>query len=127
MRALHLSTAVVTTLLLAGCSRQTATQTTAAPTPARSVSIDAADAAPPPPPAATAAAPVETSENEPTGQISLEQLNKAMKEYIVISPTPPDDLAELYRAKLIPKIPIPPPGKVYVVDKKKAQVALVNQ
>lgn len=90
--------------------------------------MDAAtESAPPPPVPAVANAPVEAVSDEPTGQVSLEQLNKAMKEYIVINPTPPTDLAELYRAKLIPKIPVPPPGKVYVVDQKKAQVALVNQ
>jgi ABC-type Fe3+-hydroxamate transport system substrate-binding protein len=80
-----------------------------------------------PPAPGVVAASAEAPTDEPSGQVSLEQINKAMKEYIVISPTPPSDLAELYRAKLIPKIPVPPPGKVYVVDKKKAQVALVNQ
>jgi hypothetical protein len=114
--------------LFSGCHREPSPAPSAAPTAARSVSVDvASESAPPPPAPAGAAAPVEATTDEPTGSVSLEQLNKAMKDYIVISPTPPDDLAELYRAKLIPRIPVPPPGKVYVVDKKKAQVTLVNK
>lgn len=47
--------------------------------------------------------------------------------YFQVDPNLPDDLAVLYRAKLLPAVPVPPPGKKYVVDKRKVEVKLVNQ
>ncbi len=83
--------------------------------------------APPPPPTPGEGAATPAATDEPTGTVSLEKLNWALREYLHISPTVPDDLAELYRARLIPKVPIPPPGKKYVVDKKKVRVTLADQ
>lgn len=65
--------------------------------------------------------------DEPTGEVSLEALNKALRQFLEVSPNVPEDLAELYRARLIPKIPVAPVGKKYVVDKRKARVTLADQ
>lgn len=78
-------------------------------------------------PAPAASAPGLPSAQQPVPTNDLEMLNQAMSRYVEISPVPPSDIADLYRVKLIPRVPVPPPGKKYVVDKISWQVSLENQ
>ncbi|MEQ2009848.1 MAG: hypothetical protein ABMA26_23940 [Limisphaerales bacterium] len=81
----------------------------------------------PPTEAAAPPAPVAMPRNEPGATVSLEQLNQALKVHYEVSPVVSDDLTVLVRAKIIPSVPPPPPGKRYFVDKQKVEVRLVNQ
>lgn len=78
--------------------------------------------------AAEVSVPGLPSTQQPVATDDLEMLNQAFANYIQIGPEPPSDIAaELYRMKLIPRLPAPPPDKRYVVDKKNGQVVLINR
>jgi hypothetical protein len=123
--------ACLTVLTLPGCKRQPPVPPAPSQSSSAGVSVDALAAAgataPPPPSTPGDSTAPDVPANEPAGQISIEDLNKALRLYFQVDPNLPDDLAVLYRAKMIPSVPIPPPGKKYVVDKKKVEVKLVSQ
>lgn len=69
--------------------------------------------APTPPEAATAA-------KEPT----LNELNEAVQAWFTSRGQAPTSLEELAKARFISKVPTPPPGRQYVIDKENLRVVL---
>lgn len=68
----------------------------------------------PPPPEALATA------REPT----LTELNEAVQAWFTSRGQAPASLEELAKAKFISKVPTPPPGRQYVIDKENLRVVL---
>ena len=71
---------------------------------------------PPPPPPTDPAA----SLKEPT----LEELNLAVQAWFTSRGQAPASLEEMAKARFIPKVPTPPPGREFVIDKEKLCVVV---
>jgi Fic family protein len=60
-------------------------------------------------------------------QLQLQVLDELLQAWVMSQSTVPKDLEELVRAKMLAKLPTPPPGKKFAVDQKTARAVLVNQ
>ncbi|NBV22040.1 MAG: hypothetical protein EBS05_08990 [Proteobacteria bacterium] len=69
---------------------------------------------PPPPP------PVDVNAKEPT----LAEMNEAVQAWVTSRGRAPESLEELAKARFISKVPTPPAGRQYVIDKDKFRVVL---
>lgn len=69
---------------------------------------------PPPPP------PVDVNAKEPT----LAEMNEAIQVWFTSRGRPPENLEDLAKAHFISKVPTPPAGRQYVIDKEKLRVVL---
>jgi hypothetical protein len=115
---------------LAGCGKK------ASPPPPASarqdagvVSVESTLNAPPtpaPPPAPgqqiSANAPTDLPEQEK----SLTELTVALQTYMQVSSNYPKDLNDLVKIKLLKKMPVPPPGKKFAIDRQNIRVILVD-
>ena len=68
-----------------------------------------------PPPAPPAA-----SVKEPT----IEELNEAVQAWFTSRGRPPESFEQMAQARFLPKVPTPPPGRQYVIDREKLRVVL---
>ena len=64
--------------------------------------------------------PVDVAAREPT----LQELNEVIQAWFTSRGKAPESLEEMAKARFIPKVPTPPPGKQYVIDKEKLRVVL---
>jgi hypothetical protein len=126
---------------LTACKKNEATAPEAAPPPPRSASIETEAApAPPPPstPAPEAAAeatppPTDVTDKMPTApnDSSLatgavhQQLTLALHRYFENNSKMPQTFQDLVTAKYIDKMPTPPPGKTFAIDRRHLQVVVV--
>lgn len=60
-------------------------------------------------------------------QLQLQVLDELLQAWVMSQNSVPKDLEELVRAKMLSKLPTPPPGKRFAIDQKAAQVVLVNR
>lgn len=60
-------------------------------------------------------------------QIQVQVLDELLQAWAMSNPELPKDLEEFVRAGMLTKIPPPPPGKRFLIDRKKARVVLANQ
>jgi len=132
-------------LVVVGCGKKPEPPP-ATPEPAQSqrssvsTLLDAAPAAPAAPaPAAAVAAPAvpETpqvyADKLPTAppdsgkETSHIPMTEALQRFVERNNRLPNDFNELVKSKFLPKIPPPPAGKTYAIDRKNMQVVLINQ
>jgi hypothetical protein len=119
------------------CGRKPTSAPTPPPASAPGGSVDAllakpADAAPAAPEApTTASAPGESPDAQAgapqVAEASVQQLTEAVRVWLQVYPDYPKDLKELVDKKLIPKLPAPPPGKKFAIDRKSISVILVDK
>ena len=65
--------------------------------------------------------------NEDGVEVGAAALTDALQNYYYATAGQvPESLEAMVRLKLIARIPVPPPGKKYVLDRKKAVVTMVN-
>ena len=69
----------------------------------------------------------QVAEAEKSPQASLELLNETLKNWVLRNNNYPKDLQEFVTAGMLPRLPIPPPGKRFVVDPEKRSVVLAAQ
>jgi hypothetical protein len=135
IRNFCLTSTVCFAVVFAGCGKKPAADTGDASAPAPSapttVSVGDDSAAPPPPP--PVAAPTEPAAPRPDGPPQeenvdgLTQITRAIQSFAISNERPPKDLNELVKAKLIPALPTPPPGKKFLYDPSRMSIKLVNQ
>ncbi len=126
---------------LTACKKNEEPVPEAAPAPKRSASVETEAApAPPPPgaPAPEAAAeatppPTDITDKLPTapndsslatGAVN-EQLTLALHRYFENTSKMPQTFQDLVKAKYIDKMPTPPPGKTFAIDRRHLQVVVV--
>jgi hypothetical protein len=128
--SLTLTAALVSTSLLIGCGKKTPKET--APPPPAEASAPQTEPAPPPPGEATAApaeateGPAQASNLNPMDYSNASGLTLMVQEYYGKHGRVPKDLNELVAAKMLLKVPTPPPGTKYVIDAKRRQVVIVR-
>lgn len=55
------------------------------------------------------------AQEDPNAAADLENLNKALREYVGLKKVIPTDLTELVRSGMTRSLPVPPPGKKFVI------------
>jgi hypothetical protein len=103
-----------------------------------SVEALAGSAAPAPPPQPGASAPNETPGADAAGdgpvanmtpeqEASLAEITQAIQTWMQVNSDYPKDFKQLVDAKLIKKLPTPPPGKRLAIDRKTIRVIYVDK
>lgn len=67
------------------------------------------------------------TEAEKSPQASLALLNETLKDWLLRQPQLPKDANEFVTARLLPRLPTPPPGKRFVLDPKQRGFVLADQ
>jgi len=118
---------------LAGCGKKPPEETApAAPAPSSGGKVSVGDQAPeapappPPPPPDAAAAPADPAPQEEKID-DLTRITRAIQSFSVSYERPPKDLNELVKNKLLPSLPVAPPGKKFLYDPSHMSIKLVNQ
>ena len=82
-------------------------------------------------PADSAAAKAQTELDRKLGsgnpQLQLQVLDEILQAWAMSNPELPKDLEDFVRAGMLTKIPNPPPGKRFMIDRKTGRVVLANQ
>jgi len=124
---------------LSACGKkETPPSTAPAPQSGGGVSVEAlaSSAAPAPPPGAaapneapgaTAAADGATANMSPEQEASLAEITQAIQTWMQVNSDYPKDFKQLVDAKLIKKLPTPPPGKRLAIDRKTIRVIYVDK
>lgn len=60
-------------------------------------------------------------------QLQLQVLDELVQAWVMSQNSIPKDLQALVGAKMLTKVPTPPPGKRFAVDQKTGRVVLLNQ
>lgn len=60
-------------------------------------------------------------------QLQLQVLDELVQAWVMSKGSPPKDLGELVKAKMLNSVPPAPPGKRFAVDQKQGRVVLANQ
>jgi hypothetical protein len=60
-------------------------------------------------------------------QLQVQVLDEILQAWAMSNPELPKDLEEFVRAGMLTKIPTPPPGKRFMIDRKTGRVVLANQ
>ena len=126
------------TLAFGGCRKRGGTAASSPGTTDPKASSSSAPAAPKgeftPAPAVPADSPAakahrEMDEKLASGnvQLQLQVLNELVQAWVMSQNSTPKSLQVLVEAKMLTKLPNPPPGKRFAVDQKTTQVVLVNQ
>ncbi|MSU27670.1 MAG: hypothetical protein EXS27_07105 [Pedosphaera sp.] len=58
---------------------------------------------------------------------TVQQISQALQSYMQNNSDFPKDLKVLVDMKLLPNLPVPPPGKQYVIDRKAVRVSLEDR
>jgi hypothetical protein len=127
-----MKTVVVATLLatlgVAGCSKKTEPPPPEPRPAAAAVSVDATpEAAAPPAPTPNEPPPTGAPASAPEHELSLKELTTAVQTYMQVNPEYPKDLNDLVKMKLLKKMPVPPPGKKFVIDRQNICVILADK
>lgn len=64
---------------------------------------------------------------EKSPEASLALMNEAMKDWLLRHPEYPKTVQEFVTARVLPKLPTPPPGKVFAIDRTRGVVVLVDK
>jgi len=130
MKSIILARLIIFIALLAGCGKNE-TPPSAEPPPAKpAISVEPAAEAPPA--IAEATAPKEAEPKEQTEPVSpmaysdAAGLSLKVSEFYDKNGRVPKDLNELVTAKMLLRLPTPPPGMRYVIDAKNRSVLLVR-
>jgi len=67
------------------------------------------------------------AEAERSPQASLELLNELLKDWVLTHSTFPNDIQEFVTKGALPRLPVAPPGKRFVIDPQQRRVVLVDQ
>ena len=67
------------------------------------------------------------TEAERSPQASLELLNELLKDWVLTHSTFPNDLQEFVTKGALPRLPVAPPGKKFVIDPQRRSVVLADQ
>lgn len=146
MKSATFSLAIATSLTLAGCGGtdpSSAPKPVAKPQPVAMPSAANTPSATPPPPSAASAAKAEikagtedATKKEPgfgidIGPINLDTISMALRQYVAGNQIDPaklteQDLQNLVKARYLPHLPPPPPGKKYVWNNM-LQVSLADK
>ncbi len=130
---------VLATLIHTGCRKRTSTTTDNAPvTPATAPAgaspaltpkgaFVPALAVPADSPAAKAQTELDRKLASGNPQVQVQVLDEILQAWAMSNPELPKDLEEFVRAGMLTKIPTPPPGKRFLIDRKTARVVLANQ
>jgi hypothetical protein len=130
---------VFATLFSAGCRKRASTNAANAPVPAETAPGGATPtqtpkgafvpALPVPADAPAAKAQTELDRKLASGnpQVQVQVLDEILQAWAMSNPELPKDLEEFVRAGMLTKIPSPPPGKRFLIDRKTARVVLANQ
>lgn len=73
---------------------------------------------------APAPAPVPSEAVTIAKEPTLNELNEAVQAWFTSRGQAPNSLEELAKARFISKVPTPPPGRQYIIDKEKLRVVL---
>ena len=123
-----LAVALLITFGLAGCNKQAPPPPTS-PIPG-GASIESQlneQTAPPPPPSPGEPISAGVAAEVPEHEKSLKELTAALQTYMQVSSDYPKDLSALVKMKLLKKMPTPPPGKHFVIDRQNIRVILADQ
>jgi len=88
-------------------------------TPAPAVPVDS--------PAAKAHSEMDQKLASGNVQLQLQVLDELLQAWVMSQNSIPKDLQALVGAKMLTKVPTPPPGKRFAVDQKTGRVVLLNQ
>ncbi|GDY23074.1 hypothetical protein LBMAG56_44210 [Verrucomicrobiota bacterium] len=64
---------------------------------------------------------------EKSPEASLALMNDAMKDWLLRHPEYPKTVQEFVTARVLPKLPTPPPGKEFAIDRTRGVVVLVDK
>lgn len=84
-------------------------------------------AVPPDSPAAKAQTELDRKLASGNPQLQLQVLDELLQAWAMSNPDLPKDLEEFVRAGMLTKIPPPPSGKRFLIDRKAGRVVLANQ
>ena len=75
----------------------------------------------------TPAAKQMLAEAEKSPEATLALLNEALKDWLLRHPDYPKTVQEFVTARVLPKLPTPPPGKDFAIDRTSGAVVLVDK
>ncbi len=75
----------------------------------------------------TPAAIQQIAEAEKSPEASLDLLNETLKDWVLRKSSYPKDPQEFVTARILPRLPTPPPGKKFVIDAQHVRVVLANE
>lgn len=84
----------------------------------------------PPPAAVSQAAAISAIQNDVASsdpEVYLKRLTELLNAWVMSRNSFPANLDEFVKAKMIPKLPVPPPGKKLAIDQKGMRVVLADQ
>ena len=130
--------AVAAFIVCVGCRKKPAPADPGAPAVGSHPSANSVPAAPKgeftPAPAVPADSPAAKAHSEidqklASGnvQLQLQVLDELLQAWVMSQNSIPKDLQALVGAKMLTKVPTPPPGKRFAVDQKTGRVVLLNQ
>lgn len=64
---------------------------------------------------------------EKSPEATLALMNDAMKDWLLRHPDYPRTVQEFVTARVLPKLPTPPPGKEFAIDRTRGVVVLVDK
>jgi len=130
---------ILATLVSAGCRKRASTTAANAPVTPENAPAGATatqtpkgafvPALPVPADAPAAKAQTELDRKLASGnpQVQVQVLDEILQAWAMSNPELPKDLEDFVRAGMLTKIPPPPPGKRFLIDRKSARVVLANQ
>ena len=75
----------------------------------------------------TPAVQQQLAEAEKSPEAALAMLNDALKDWLLRHPDYPKKLDEFVTGRVLPKLPAPPPGKEFAIDRTRGAVVLVDK
>lgn len=130
---LTITCCLLAALLAVGCRKKTtpadpSTQATPSTAPAAPKGeFTPAPAVPANSPAAKAHSEMDQKLASGNVQLQLQVLDELLQAWVMSQNSIPKDLQALVGAKMLTKVPTPPPGKRFAVDQKTGRVVLLNQ
>ena len=117
---------------LTACDKPVKTEAPKVAPPPQAATGEAAAPAPAPAPgvssqAAAANHALQSDLASANPELYLKTLTELLNAWVMSKNTLPKDLDEFVKAKMIPKLPTPPPGKKLAIDQKGMRVVLVDQ
>ena len=67
------------------------------------------------------------AEAEKSPEATLALMNEALKDWLLRHPEYPKTVQEFVTARVLPKLPTPPPGKEFAIDRTHGVVVLVDK
>lgn len=84
-------------------------------------------AVPPDSPAAIAQTELDRKLASGNPQLQVQVLDELLQAWVMSKNELPKDLEEFVRAGMLTRLPVPPPGKLFMIDRKSGHVVLANQ